>query len=359
MNIVTFFAGAGGLDLGFSKAGFNVIWANEYDKEIWNTYTNNHPNTYLDKRSITNIPIEDIPDCEGIIGGPPCQSWSEAGALRGIHDSRGQLFYDFIRILEAKQPKFFLAENVSGMLLPCHREALENIKTLFQNCGYTLSFKLLNASDYGVPQDRKRVFFVGFRNDLNMSFEFPDPFTTHPTEKVTLREAIEDLQETALPALEQNKTNASACKQPNHEYMTGGFSTIYMSRNRVRAWDEVSFTIQAGGRHAPLHPQAPKMLFVEQNKRIFVPEATHLYRRLSVRECARIQTFPDDFIFDYTHLAAAYKMVGNAVPVALAEILARKIMQDLNGVKAVDEAYASHYISPHIFPHSSTNAIAV
>lgn len=345
MNIVSFFAGAGGLDLGFSKAGFNVVWANEYDKEIWATYLNNHPHTYLDKRSITDVPTDEVPECDGIIGGPPCQSWSEAGALRGIHDSRGQLFYEFIRILEAKQPKFFLAENVSGMLLPCHREALENIKNLFQNCGYTLSFKLLNASDYDVPQDRKRVFFVGFRNDLNMSFEFPNPFTTHPTEKVTLREAIRDLQETALPALEQNKSNGEACYIPNHEYMTGGFSTIYMSRNRVRSWDEVSFTIQAGGRHAPLHPQAPKMLFVEQNKRIFVPEAVHLYRRLSIRECARVQTFPDDFIFDYTHLASGYKMVGNAVPVALAEILARKIMQDLNGIKAVESIYAPRAIA--------------
>lgn len=107
MDIVSFFAGAGGLDLGFQQAGFNVIWANEYDKEIWETYENNHPNTILDKRSIVDIPENEVPDCDGIIGGPPCQSWSGAGAARGIKDKRGQLFYDFIRILEAKQPKFF------------------------------------------------------------------------------------------------------------------------------------------------------------------------------------------------------------------------------------------------------------
>lgn len=321
MNIVSFFAGAGGLDLGFQKAGFNVIWANEYDKEIWETYEKNHKDTFLDKRSIVQIPTSDVPNCDGIIGGPPCQSWSEAGALRGINDKRGQLFFDFIRILEAKKPKFFLAENVSGMLLPRHKEALENIKKMFQEAGYELSFKLLNASDYNVPQDRKRVFFIGIRKDLGFKFEFPD--VKYP--KITLKNAIGEIKDLAIAAKDKNKTNGDECKLPNHEYMIGGFSTIYMSRNRVRSWDEQSFTIQAGGRHAPIHPQAPKMKFIEQNKRIFLPQKEHLYRRLSVRECARIQTFPDKFIFYYDKVAAGYKMIGNAVPVNLAKFLAENI----------------------------------
>ena len=102
-----------------------------------------------------------------------------------------------------------------------------------------------------------------------------------------------------------------------------------MSRNRVRGWNEVSYTIQAGGRHAPIHPQAPKMVFVEQNKRIFVPGSEHLYRRMTIRECARVQTFPDDFVFYYDNVAAGYKMVGNAVPVKMAYALAKKIKSDL------------------------------
>lgn len=326
MNIVSFFAGAGGLDLGFQQAGFNVIWANEYDKEIWETYEKNHPNTILDRRSLRKVEADDVPDCDGIIGGPPCQSWSEAGALRGIKDKRGQLFFDFIRILEEKQPKFFLAENVSGMLASRHSEALQNIKEMFQNAGYNLSFQLLNASDYNVPQDRKRVFFIGIRKDLDFSFEFPK--TTF--DKISLENAIGDLTEGVLPALEYNKTNGKNCTIPNHEYMIGNFSTIFMSRNRVRSWDEQSFTIQAGGRHAPIHPQAPKMQFIEQNKRIFVPGKEHLYRRLSVRECARIQTFPDNFIFYYNKVAAGYKMIGNAVPVNLAKFLAKSIKDQLS-----------------------------
>jgi DNA (cytosine-5)-methyltransferase 1 len=333
MKIVSFFAGAGGLDLGFRKAGFDVIWANEYDKDIWETYGKNHPETILDKRSIVDIEADEVPDCDGIIGGPPCQSWSEAGSLRGINDTRGQLFFDFIRILAKKQPKFFLAENVSGMLLPKHKEALANIKSMFKECGYTLTFKLLNASDFGVPQDRKRVFFIGYRNDLGIDFTFPEPTTKDKKEKITLKKAIGDLQDSVLSAKEKNYSNLDECKVPNHEYMIGGFSSIFMSRNRVRSWNEQSYTIQAGGRHAPLHPQAPKMKFIEQNKRIFVKGKEHLYRRLSVRECARIQTFPDNFIFYYDNVAAGYKMIGNAVPVRLAKHLAQKIKRDLNSVK--------------------------
>ena len=116
---------------------------------------------------------------------------------------------------------------------------------------------------------------------------------------------------------------------PNHEYMLDGVSSMYMSRNRVRSWDKPSFTIEAGGRHASLHPQAPKMQFVEQNKRIFVPEYEHLYRRLSVRECARIQSFPDEHIFYYKNLVAGYKMVGNAVPPYLGYYLAKEIKKDI------------------------------
>ncbi|KQT29554.1 modification methylase [Chryseobacterium sp. Leaf405] len=331
MKVVSFFAGAGGLDLGFEQAGFDVVWANEYDKDIWATYEKNHTHTILDKRSIVNIPSEEVPDCDGIIGGPPCQSWSEAGSKKGIADKRGQLFYEFMRILADKKPKFFLAENVSGMLLPAHKEALENIKQMFTEIGYELSFELLNVSDYGVPQDRKRVFFIGYRKDLKRKFVFPKGTTIE--NKVTLDKAIGDLKNTVLPAKEGNFTNGTKCKVLNHEYMIGGFSSIYMSRNRVRSWDEVSFTIQAGGRHAPLHPQAPKMTLVAQDVREFKKGKEKLYRRLSVRECARIQTFPDNFSFEYTSVVAGYKMIGNAVPVEMGKILAEKISSDLSSLK--------------------------
>lgn len=352
MQLASLFTGAGGLDLGFEKAGFHVIWANEYDPTIWETFEHNFPETVLDKRSIVDVPASEVPFVEGIIGGPPCQSWSEAGVGRGINDKRGQLFFEYIRILKEKQPLFFLAENVSGILLPRHREAFNQILKQFEDVGYNVSYKLLNANDYGVPQDRLRVIIIGYhKNKVGTYFEFPKPLD----HRFVLKDAIYDLRQ-AKPAKEFNKTNGDL-EISNHEYMNGGFSTIYMSRNRVRSWDEPSFTIQAGGRHAPIHPQAPKMKFIEENKRIFIPGKEHLYRRLSVRECARIQTFPDNFIFKYRDVADGYKMIGNAVPVEFAKNIATKIMQDLKNIKKYGQIYEEKaqrdYVKNPVARHSS------
>ncbi|MDD6490212.1 MAG: DNA cytosine methyltransferase [Clostridia bacterium] len=328
MNIISLFSGAGGLDLGFEKAGFNILMANEFDSSIWATYEKNHK-AYLLKKDIRDISDRDFPDnIDGIIGGPPCQSWSEAGAQRGINDARGKLFYDYIRILKNKTPKFFLAENVSGMLSNQHSQAVANIIKTFEDCGYDVTVDLVNAADYGVPQDRKRVFYIGFRKDLNIHFLFPKATTPNKSDKKTLWDAISDLRNSAVPALPKNKTNGKL-EIPNHEYFTGEYSTIFMSRNRVRAWDEQAFTVQASGRQCQLHPQAPKMQLVEKNKRIFVPGKEKLYRRLTVRECARIQGFPDDFEFIYNNVNDGYKMVGNAVPVELARIIAEEIKKCL------------------------------
>lgn len=328
MKIVSFFSGAGGLDKGFESAGYDVIWANEFDKGIWETYEKNFPHTKLDRRSIALIPSTEVPNCDGMIGGPPCQSWSEAGALRGIDDHRGQLFFEYIRILKDKRPKFFLAENVSGILFKRHRQAFETILKSFAELGYNVTFGLLNANNYGVPQDRERVIIVGYQSCYGIDFT-PPPANVY---KPNLKDAIYDLQKLVVPALDKGYPNSKA-KIMNHEFLTGGFSSIYMSRNRVRTWDKPSFTIQAGGRHAPLHPQAPEMEHVGVDKKRFVEGKEHLYRRLSVRECARIQTFPDDFEFTYRTVSDGYKMIGNAVPVEFARQLAEKIKADLNGTK--------------------------
>lgn len=331
MRLISLFSGAGGLDLGFERAGFEIAMANEFDKTIWATYERNHTAPLI-KGDIRSIKETDFPDdIDGIIGGPPCQSWSEAGALRGINDDRGKLFFDYIRILKDKQPKFFLAENVSGMLANRHSEAVKNIIKCFEECGYDVSITLVNAANYGVPQDRKRVFYIGFRKDLNVDFKFPEATTPEACDKKTMHDAIGDLADSAVPALPKNKANPDL-KIPNHEYYIGAYSTIFMSRNRVRAWDEQGFTVQASGRQCQLHPQAPKMKFITKNKRIFVPGKEDLYRRLTVRECARIQGFPDDFEFIYTDVDTGYKMIGNAVPVDLAYIIAKSIKETLSTI---------------------------
>lgn len=328
MQVISLFSGCGGLDLGFERAGFDIPVANEFDKTIWATFKANHPNTKLIEGDIRNIKECDFPDdIDGIIGGPPCQSWSEAGSLRGIDDERGQLFYDYIRILRDKQPKFFLAENVSGMLADRHSDAVKNIIEMFEKCGYDVSVTLVNAKDYGVAQERKRVFYIGFRKDLHIDFKFPEGSTKDDDKKITLRDIIWDLQDTAVPAGSKNHRNPDAIN--NNEYFTGAYSTIFMSRNRVKDWDEQGFTVQASGRQCQLHPQAPKMIKHGHNDCRFVEGKEHLYRRMTVREVARIQGFPDDFKFIYEMVDTGYKMIGNAVPVNLAYEIAIAIKQAL------------------------------
>lgn len=320
LNVASFFSGAGGLDLGFENAGFNFKFANDNWKGCWNTYEKNHK-TKINHKSIEDINGSEFEDVIGFIGGPPCQSWSLAGAMKGIKDPRGKLLYDYVRLIETKKPLFFLTENVPGMVSKTHLSEFKKFVISLKNIGYTVNYKVLNAKDYSVPQDRKRVFIIGFHNDLETNFKFPKP---NPN-KITLKQAIGTLPE-AKPALSKNNANLrKQLNEANHEYMIGDFSSIYMSRNRVRKWNEQSFTIQASGRHIPIHPQANKMIKIEKDKQIFDPNSPKPYRRLSVRECARIQTFPDNFIFYYEKINDGYKMVGNAVPVKLAEALAKQI----------------------------------
>lgn len=328
MKIISLFSGCGGLDLGFEKAGFDIPVANEFDKNIWKTFEINHPQTKLLKEDIRKLDTKDFPsEIDGIIGGPPCQSWSEAGSLKGIEDDRGKLFYEYIRILKSVQPKFFLAENVSGMLADRHSEAVKNILKMFEECGYDVSLTLVNAKDYGVAQERKRVFYIGFRKDLNIKFDFPKGSTEDDNKKITLRDIIWDLKDTAVPAGEKNQHNPSAIN--NNEYFIGSYSPIFMSRNRVKSWDEQAFTVQASGRQCQIHPQAPKMIKVDKNDCRFVEGKENLYRRMTIREVARVQGFPDNFKFVYSNTNDAYKMIGNAVPVNLAYEVACAIKKAL------------------------------
>lgn len=328
-KIISLFSGAGGLDYGFHKAGFQTVAANEFDPKICPTFKVNFPDTLLIEGDIRSVSEFEFPkDIVGIIGGPPCQSWSEAGTRNGIEDERGQLFYEYIRILKETQPLFFVAENVSGMLAKRNSAAVKGFLRLFDEAGYDVNLKMLNANDYDVPEDRDRVFYIGFRKDLEIhDFEYPEPQIHKPT----LREAIWDLQDTAIPALAKNKTNGDECKVANNEYFIGEFSPIFLSRNRVRAWDEPGYTVQASGRQCQLHPQAPKMEKVGHNLYKFVEGKEHLYRRMTVREVARVQSFPDDYKFIYSDVNYGYKMIGNAVPVNLAYHVARQIKKTLEG----------------------------
>ncbi|MBQ8957624.1 MAG: DNA cytosine methyltransferase [Bacteroidales bacterium] len=315
MRILSFFCGCGGLDLGFRNAGYQIVWANDNAHSVKESYEYNFPDTTFCDSNINTLSLNDIPNgAIGIIGGPPCQSWSNAGKGGGFDDPRGKVFLTFINILKEKRPLFFVAENVKGLLAARNSNSFEQIKEAFKEAGYDVWVECLNANDFDVPQNRERVIFVGFRKGLNVNYRFPMPLSHKPT----VQEAIQDLQDTVVPMGGLPVINA-------HEYWEGGYSYIFMSRNRVLDWNKPSFTIQASGRQTSIHPSAPKMIKVMKDVFMFDPEGLNLYRRLSARECARIQTFPDNFVFKYQVLNDAYKMIGNAVPVNLAYHVALSI----------------------------------
>lgn len=323
MKVVSFFSGCGGLDLGFEQAGFEVIWANDNDPAVFETYLLNHPHTYLCRKDMRELTMEEIPECDGFIGGPPCQSWSEGGKQQGLDDERGRMFLTYIHFIQAKQPKFFVIENVKGILSDKHFPTFKKMLGQLKDAGYVVHYQLMNAAHYYVPQERFRVIVVGVRNDIDVKYQFPKPDTSC---FITLRQAIGEITEEPRKYTSES-VDMEYEKWLNHDVYMGPFDDRYMARNRVRGWNEVSYTMQAKARNCPLHPQAPKMVYVSRDKQIFRPGFEHLYRRLSVRECARIQTLPDHFRFIYHDVCDGYKMVGNAVPPRLGRAIAESIRE--------------------------------
>ena len=310
MRVVSFFAGCGGLDLGFEQAGFQVVWANELDQSVRDTYIRNHPNTKLVLSDINNVRPEEIPDCDGFIGGPPCQSWSVAGKQRGLNDERGRLFLTYIDFIKEKNPKFFLIENVKGMLDTKFSDVFQDFINRLSSAGYDVKWKLLDAVNYSIPQNRERVFLIGFRKELNINYVFPLPTST---ELVTLSKAIGDITEYPVRYSGMEKVVVNT-QRSNHDVLATDFGSFYYRGNRRRGWQQPSFTIHATADNIQLHPSSPKMMFYGHENWDFQKDKMSQYRRLSVRECARIQTFPDSFIFDSDDIKATYKMIGNAVP---------------------------------------------
>ena len=350
-NLLSLFSGCGGLDLGFEMAGlaavmgkdvmeaamkdkkvfeeninknvFNTIYVNDIFDEARETYEKNAGRyIYMDKSDIRKI--KEFPKSDIVLGGFPCPGFSEAGP-RLVDDKRNFLYLHFIRCLMQSKPKIFVAENVKGMMTLGKGEVFNQIVEDFSAAGYTVFHKLLNSAEYGVPQIRERVILVGVRNDID--FEYKHPVPTHGygdkglKEVITLRDAIGDLEE-----------------NPG-DYFTGSYSTIFMSRNRKKLWSQPSFTIQASGRQAPIHPGGAPMEHVGKDKYIF-SDGEENNRRLSVKEIARIQTFPDWYEFsrgqnskknENAKLDLVYKQIGNAVPVRLAMAVAMPIAEWVKG----------------------------
>lgn len=294
---VSLFCGAGGLDLGFEQSGFRTLWANDFDKDACKTHQN-WSKAKVVCGDVSKIDVNDIPSSDIILGGFPCQGFSLSGP-RKIDDSRNILYKHYVRIVKEKKPKIFVGENVKGLLTMADGQIFEAIKEDFSDCGYDVYSQLVNAKDFGVPQDRERVIIVGFRKDLNIkSFEIPVPTNM----KMTMREALAGMPE---PLVDE------VCNQP--------YSSRYMSRNRKRGWDDVSYTIPAMAKQVTIHPSSPDMEKLDKDLWKFGDNG--LTRRFSWREAAVIQTFPRDLEF-YGDLVSKYKQIGNAVPVKLASYVA-------------------------------------
>lgn len=294
---ISLFCGAGGLDIGFERAGFKTIWANDFDSDACKTHEQ-WSEAKVVCGDVAKIDADSIPDADIMLGGFPCQGFSLSGP-RKIDDSRNVLYKHYVRIVKAKKPLMFVGENVKGLLTMGNGEIIDAIVEDFSQCGYDVYYKLLNAKDYEVPEDRERVIIVGFRKDLGIkNFVFPTPRKF----SVTMKDALKNLPE---------PTPDEICDAP--------YSSRYMSRNRKRGWDEVSYTIPAMAKQVTLWPGSPDMEKLERDLWKFGDDG--VTRRLSWREAAAIQTFPPqmEFVGDLT---SKYKQIGNAVPCKLAEIIA-------------------------------------
>lgn len=303
-TVVSLFSGAGGLDLGFENAGFKTIWANDFDADACETHRS-WSNAEVVCGDIKQLDLASIPQSDVILGGFPCQGFSLSGP-RKIDDSRNSLYKHFVKLVKQNQPLLFVGENVKGLLTMGDGAIIEAIVNEFADCGYDLYYQLVNAKNYGVPQDRERIIITGFRKDLNIN-DFALPTSSGETR--TLSEALTQLPES---------TPEDICWAP--------YSSRYMSRNRKRDWDQVSYTIPAMAKQVPLYPGSPDMKKVSSDKWVFGENGET--RRLSWREAAAIQTFPASLEFT-GDLTSKYKQIGNAVPVKLAEFVAHHIRRVL------------------------------
>jgi DNA (cytosine-5)-methyltransferase 1 len=330
MRVISLFSGCGGLDYGFHKAGFNTVYANDISPSVKQTYEQNLGE--IDICDIREVENKVLPDCDIVLAGVPCQPFSNAGNRGSMTDKRGTLFGEVVRIVDNKKPKVVLFENVRGFLSSKDDKGItmpERIRQDLKRHGYNLYYKLLNASDYGVPQNRYRVIMVGIREDIDIPFEFPSPI--EDKSKLTVgsvisRPLIKGETHEVWDLSPQSKSIAKyipeggSWKNVPYDNLPPRLKKIrneikkYRSPNFYRrfARDEIMGTITAAA--------------TPENSGIIHPLED---RRYSVREIARFQSFPDEFKFTGATTSQKYKMIGNAVPVNLAHKIACKIREDI------------------------------
>jgi DNA (cytosine-5)-methyltransferase 1 len=331
-RVVSLFSGCGGLDLGFEKAGYDIVFANDIEKSVKETYEYNIGKILI--KSIVDVDKEkEIPnDIDVVLAGIPCQPFSNAGNSGSMEDDRGQLFLQVMQVIDIKKPKVVIFENVKGFLSAKDDQGLfmpERLSNELDAHGYSTHWKLLNASEYGVPHNRQRVFIVGIRKDLGKNFQFPEPLQNK--EELTVGSVInkpfpideeEEHWSLSPQAIELQKfiPPGGSWKNVPYEHLPERLKKIrddmqkYRSPNFYRRFDEheIMGTITAAA--------------TPENSGILHP---HKPRRYTVREIARFQSFPDTFKFLGESTAKKYKMIGNAVPPELAFHVANALKNQL------------------------------
>lgn len=331
---IELFAGAGGLALGLEQAGFEHIGLIEIDKTASKTLRINRPNWNILVNDIEEITTKDLKQIfnlkEGeldlLSGGYPCQSFSYAGKRKGLDDTRGTLFYHYAEFLKQLKPKMFLAENVKGLTSHDQGETLETMLNTFEDLNYKVEWKILNSWDYGVAQKRERIFIIGTRKNLlsTVNFSFPEPHSYKPV----LKDILKDVPDSPGSRYSESKLEVLKLVPPGgywkdlpdkiaKDYMK---TTYYMGGGKTGiarrlSWDEPSLTLTC----SPAQKQTERCH----------PEET---RPFTTREYARIQSFPDDWIFSGA-VTNVYKQIGNAVPVNLAKEVGKKVIEALEGGK--------------------------
>jgi DNA (cytosine-5)-methyltransferase 1 len=309
LKIISLFSGAGGLDLGLQNAGHKIVWANDIDEDAVDTYRLNIGN-HIEHADITRLSARSLPDADAVVGGFPCQGFSQANMRRWEGDERNALFAQFVRILRAKEPRYFVAENVKGLLSLGGGSLLLRILGSFRRAGYRVEYRVLNAANYGVPQNRQRVIFLGTRNDIAKTRALTFPKPTHAKkdssgagqlkEWLTIGEALMAIPDVIEP----------------HDFP-----------NHVHSHYKVAYRNFTGHRKTDPDKPSPTIL-ARGNGKGGVCAIPHPFwlRRMSVRESAWIQTFPLNFEFKGA-LNSMYRQVGNAVPVRLGEHLGRALKE--------------------------------
>lgn len=304
MKVVSLFSGAGGLDLGLIQAGNEIIWANDIDRDAVATYTQNI-GSHIVCADIKDVAVADIPYADVIVGGFPCQGFSQANLLRHIGDERNTLYEFFRAAVEANKPKFFIAENVRGILSLGDGSAIAQIVSDFENVGYTVSVTLVNVADYGVPQTRQRVFIIGQNNTFGKESLFKFPAKTHgrngtPKPWISIKTALEHFPNPDEPN-----------DYLNHTYSSYKVEYRNFTGHRRTDPDKPSPTILARG-----NGKGGVCAIPHHNGK----------RRLTIRESAAVQTFPDDYAF-IGQMNSCYRQIGNAVPVLFSKLLGQELVR--------------------------------